>query len=215
MRIEFVFDTVCPWCFIGKRRFERALAARPGPRIQVVWRPFLLNPDLPADGVDRSSYLDRKFGGPARINRMHGAVAAAGRTEGIDFAFDRIKRTPNSLQSHRLIRFAARFGRESETVDALYRAYFCEGRDIGRLDELAAIAAETGLAARDAADFLHSDAEAAATMGDNARSHRLGVNGVPCVIVDGLYAMAGAQDPDILIRLFDVAREAEAEAALS
>ena len=215
MRIEFVFDTVCPWCFIGKRRFERALAARAGARLQVLWRPFLLNPDLPLDGIDRHSYLDRKFGGPARINRMHGAVAAAGRSEGIDFAFDRIQRTPNSLHSHRLIRFSARFGRESETVDALYRAYFCEGRDIGRLDELVAIAGETGLPAADAATFLHSDTEVAATMGDNARSHRLGVNGVPCVIVDGLYAMAGAQDPDILTRLFDVAREAEAEAALS
>jgi predicted DsbA family dithiol-disulfide isomerase len=215
MRIDFVFDTVCPWCYVGKRRFERALALRPGTRARVNWIPFLLNPDVPLEGVDRRTYLDRKFGGPARVQRMHAAVAAAGRSEGIDFAFDRILRTPNTLHSHRLVRLAGQWGRDAETVEALYRAYFTEGRDIGALEELITIAGEVGLPQPEVADHLYSDADMAATLSDNARAHRLGVNGVPCLIVDGVYALAGAQDPDILLRLVDIAREAEAEAALS
>lgn len=215
MRIDYVFDTVCPWCYVGKRRFERALRLRPGARAVIDWRPFMLNPDIPVEGIDRDSYLDRKFGGPGRVQRMHGAVATAGRSEGIDFAFDRIRRTPNTLHSHRLIRFARQSGRESEMVEAVYNAYFCRGRDIGSIDELVAIGGELGFAEAEVAAFLYSDAEVTATMNDNARAHRLGVNGVPCVIIDGLYALAGAQEPDILLRLIDIAREAEAEAVQS
>lgn len=215
MRIDFVFDTVCPWCYVGKRRFERALAQRPDARPHITWRPFLLNPDLPLEGIDRQTYLDRKFGGPARVQRIHGAVQTAGRTEGIEFAFDRISRTPNTLHSHRLIRFASQEGREPETVEALYRAYFCQGRDIGQLDELIRIGAELGMAEASLADYLLSDADIAAVMSDNSRAHRLGVNGVPCMILDGTYALAGAQEPDILLRVIDIAREGEAEKALS
>jgi predicted DsbA family dithiol-disulfide isomerase len=215
VRIDFVFDTVCPWCYVGKRRFQRALAMRPGVRVDITWRPFLLNPDLPLDGVDRRAYLDRKFGGPARVSRIHSAVTAAGRAEGIDFAFDRIERTPNTLNSHRLVRFATAIGREADVVEALYRAYFCEGRDIGGIEELVAIGAACGLPDVDVADYLYSDADVTAVMNDNARAHRLGVNGVPCLVLDGNYALAGAQEPDILLRLIDIVREAEAEAALS
>ncbi|MBI5163336.1 MAG: DsbA family oxidoreductase [Magnetospirillum sp.] len=215
MRIDYVFDTVCPWCYVGKRRFERALGKRPNARVTIHWRPFLLNPDMPLEGSDRNSYLDRKFGGPARVQRIHGAVAAAGLIEGIEFAFDRIDRTPNTLHSHRLIRFANQHGRGNEAVEAVYRAYFCFGRDIGALEELVSIGTELGLPEADVADFLYSEADISAVMNENARAHRLGVNGVPCLILEGMYAVAGAQEPDILLRLIDIARESEAEAALS
>lgn len=215
MRIEFIFDTVCPWCYVGKRRFERALALRPGTRATILWRPFLLNPDIPAEGIDRRAYLDRKFGGPARVQRVHSAVAAAGEAEGIAFDFDRILRAPNTLNSHRMIRFAGGLGREAETVEALYRGYFCEGRDIGSVPELVAIGRTLGLPAEALESYLHSDADVAAIFNENSRAHRLGVNGVPCLVLDGAYAVAGAQDPDVLLRLIDIAREAEAEAALS
>ncbi|MCR6632138.1 MAG: DsbA family oxidoreductase [Magnetospirillum sp.] len=215
MKIEFIFDTVCPWCYVGKRRFERALAMRPGTRADIHWRPFLLNPDIPLEGIDRRAYLDRKFGGPARVQRVHGAVAAAGETEGINFAFDRITRAPNTLNSHRMIRFAAGLGHEADTVEALYRAYFCEGRDIGMIGELVDIGQSVGLPPRTLEAYLQSDADIAAVMNDNARAHRLGVNGVPCLVLEGQYAVAGAQEPDVLLRLIDIAREAEAEAALS
>lgn len=215
MRIEFVFDTVCPWCYVGKRRFQRALALRPNSRVDIVWRPFLLNPDLPLEGVDRRSYLDRKFGGPSRVQRIHGTVAAAGRAEGIEFDFDRIQRTPNTLHSHRLIRFSSAIGREADTVEAIYCAYFIDGRDIGDIDVLLEIGADLGLPGRRLAEYLWSDADINTVMNDNARAHRLGVNGVPCVIIEGTYALAGAQEPDILLRLIDIVREGEAEAVLS
>lgn len=215
MRIEFIFDTVCPWCYVGKRRFERALAQRPGTRAEITWRPFLLNPDIPPEGIDRRAYLDRKFGGPARVNRIHAAVASAGAAEGIEFVFDRITRAPNTLNSHRLIRFAGDFGRQSEVVEALYRAYFVEGQDIGLIPVLTLIGEKLGLPGQALEDYLRSDADVAAVMNDNARAHRQGVNGVPCLILDGAYALAGAQEPDILLRLIDIARQSEAELALS
>lgn len=215
MRIEFIFDTVCPWCYVGKRRLERALSQRPGARVEIRWRPFLLNPDIPMEGIDRHAYLDRKFGGPSRVNRIHGAVAAAGRVEGIEFAFDRISRAPNTLNSHRMIRFAGGIGREADTVEAIYHAYFCEGADIGRVADLVAVGRAIGLPGAALETYLLSDADISAVMNDNARAHRLGVNGVPCMILDGTYALAGAQEPDILLRLIDIAREGEAEAALS
>lgn len=215
MKIEFIFDTVCPWCYVGKRRLERTLAQRPGARVDIRWRPFLLNPDIPMGGIDRNAYLDRKFGGPARVQRVHGAVAAAGEAEGIAFAFDRILRAPNTLNSHRMIRFAGGFGREAETVEAVYSGYFCEGRDIGAIAELIDIGRSVGLPGQELESYLLSDADIAVVMNENARAHRMGVNGVPCVVLEGLYAVAGAQEPDVLLRLIDIAREGEAEAALS
>lgn len=215
VRIDFIFDTVCPWCYVGKRRFQRALAMRPQSRIQVRWRPFLLNPDLPLDGIERAAYLDRKFGGGNRVTRIHAAVAAAGRAEGIEFDFDAIQRTPNTLHSHRLIRFASRMGCEADAVEALYAAYFCKGQDIGRLDVLIDLGTAIGLSADRLGAYLESDRDIAQVMSENARAHRLGVNGVPCVILDDVYALAGAQEPDVLLRLIDIAREGEAERAVS
>ncbi|CCG40650.1 DsbA family oxidoreductase [Magnetospirillum molischianum] len=215
MRIEYVFDTVCPWCYVGKRRLERALAKRVDSRVTIQWRPFLLNPDLPPDGIDRRSYLDRKFGGPARAQRVHTAVIAAGEVEGIAFAFDRIERTPNTIDSHRLIRYAGSIGREAEAVEEVYIAYFSQGLDIGDIGVLAEIGTRIGLHRKAVFEYLASEADTATVLADNARAHRLGVNGVPCLILEGQYALAGAQEPEILLRLIDIAREAEAEAAFS
>ncbi|KAF0224745.1 MAG: polyketide biosynthesis dithiol-disulfide [Rhodospirillaceae bacterium] len=215
MKIEFIFDTVCPWCYVGKRRFERALAQRPGTRTEIVWRPFLLNPDIPPEGIDRRAYLDRKFGGPARVSRIHAAVAAAGAAEGIAFAFDRITRAPNTLNSHRMIRFAAGFGRQPEVVEALYHAYFVEGLDIGLVPTLVSLGERLDLPGIELEEYLRSEADVSAVLNDNARAHRQGVNGVPCLILDGAYALAGAQEPDILLRLIDIARQSETELALS
>ena len=215
MLIEYVFDTVCPWCYVGKRRFERALAQRPDTRVTVRWRPFLLNPDLPPEGIDRQTYLDRKFGGATRVQRVHAAVNTAGEAEGIQFNFDRITRTPNSLASHRLIRYAAGASCESAVVEALYHAYFVQGLDIGDRAVLARIGAAHGLDQDAVMEYLQADTDATSVLSDNARAHRLGVNGVPCLIIDGNYALAGAQEPDILLRLIDIVRESEAEAAFS
>lgn len=215
MRIDIVFDTVCPWCFIGKQRFERALALRPGVKAKLRWRPFLLNPDMPREGMDREVYLERKFGSSYRIQRIHGAAQTAGESEAIAFAFDRITRTPSSLNSHRLIQWAADSGRQTALVEAVFRAYFEQGQDIGDISVLCAIAAAQGLSGVEAEDYLSSEAGYTAVESENARMHRLGVSGVPCYILDERYAVAGAQEPDMLARLIDIACEADMESVSS
>ena len=156
-----------------------------------------------------------KFGGAVRVQRVHAAVAAAGLAEGITFNFDRITRTPSTLGSHRLIRYTIATGCEGDVVEALYRAYFIQGLDIGDKSVLADIGASIGLERKAVLAYLLSDTDVTTVLNDNARAHRLGVNGVPCLIIDGNYALAGAQEPDILLRLIDIVREAEAEAAFS
>src|SRR5262249_49848244 len=144
MHIDIVSDFICPWCYIGKRRLERALARRPGLVVTRSWRAFQLHPDLPIEGVPHGLYLAAKFGSSHNAGRACAALSAAGRGEGIEFAFDRIGRAPNTLRAHRLIRFAADEGVGDDVVEALFRAYFFEGLDIGDIDILAAIAGRTG-----------------------------------------------------------------------
>ena len=203
--IEIVFDLVCPWCFLGIRRLRRMLRSRPDVAAELLWRPFLLNPDLAPQGVPRQEYLVRKFGGEERARRLHGTIAELGRAEGLDFRFDRIRRVPHSLDAHRLVRWAGRFGAADAMVDAVLAAYFMDGADIGDAAVLAAIAGRMGLEAPAARRFLATVAEVEAVHADNLRAHRLGINGVPCFVVAGRHAIAGAQEPEVLERLLDVA----------
>ncbi|TDH60893.1 DsbA family oxidoreductase [Dankookia rubra] len=205
MPIEVVFDLVCPWCFLGIRRLRRMLRSRPDVAAELIWRPFLLNPDLAPQGVPRQEYLVRKFGGEERARRLHGTIAELGRAEGLEFRFDRIRRVPHSLDAHRLVRWAGRFGAADAAVDAVFEAYFMEGADIGDAAVLAAIAGRLGLEAPMARRFLATVAEVEAVHADNLRAHRLGINGVPCFVVAGRHAIAGAQEPEVLERLLDVA----------
>ena len=216
MKIDLIIDTVCPWCFIGKRRLARALAQRPqiAARVRLVWRPFLLNPDLPAEGMPRSAYLDRKFGGPGRVARMLAGLKDAGAAEGIAFNFPAIQRTPNSLNSHRLIRLAESRGLADTMVEALFSAYFEQGQDLGAIESLAQIAQSVGLAAPEVTAFLHGEDDRGSIFLENAQTHRLNVNGVPCFIFNDAYAIAGAQDPEILVRMIDLAHEASLDARL-
>nr|WP_255574878.1 DsbA family oxidoreductase [Caldovatus aquaticus] len=205
LQIEVVFDLVCPWCFLGTRRLRRALRARPDILAEIQWRPFLLNPDIAREGVPRQDYLVRKFGGEERARRLHATIAELGRAEGVPFRFDRIRRVPQSLDAHRLVRLAAREGMADALVDALFVAYFAEGADIGDHDALAAIAAAVGLDPFAVRRHLASGAEAEQVHADNLRAHRLGINGVPCFVIGGRHAIAGAQEPEVLERLLDVA----------
>ena len=203
--IEVVFDLVCPWCFLGSRRLRRMLRGRPDLSVDILWRPFLLHPDLAPQGVPRQDYLARKFGGEERARRVHGTMAELGRPEGIEFRFDRIRRVPHSLDAHRLVRWAGRFGAADQVVDALFEAYFSYGADLGAPSVLAAVAAGQELDPTAARRFLSSGSEVEAVHADNLRAHRLGINGVPCFVVAGRHAIAGAQDPEVLERLLDVA----------
>ncbi|TCZ66919.1 DsbA family oxidoreductase [Roseicella aquatilis] len=205
MPIEIVFDLVCPWCFLGIRRLRRMLRSRPDVVAELIWRPFLLNPDLAPQGVPRQEYLVRKFGGEERARRLHGTIADLGRAEGLDFRFDRIRRVPHSLDAHRLVRWAGRFGLADAMVETLFESYFMDGTDIGDAAVLAGIAGRLGLEAPAARRFLATVAEVEAVHADNLRAHRLGINGVPCFVVAGRHAIAGAQEPEVLERLLDVA----------
>ena len=209
MRIDIISDTVCPWCFIGKRRLERALGEAPPGPVEVLWHPFQLNPDMPPDGMDRAQYLELKFG--PRRQAAYAPVVEAGQAEGIPFAFERIPRMPNTFRSHRLIRRAGALGRQDSAVDALFRAYFLDGRNIGEVDELAAIAEESvGIPAGAARDYLAGDADAAEVRAEDEAVRRMGVAGVPCFIIERRYVVHGAQDSSVFRAAFErVARDRE------
>lgn len=205
MHIDIVMDVACPWCFIGKRRLERALALRPDIVATRSWRAFQLNPDLPSDGIPRDFFLAAKFAGPRQAVRNGAAIAAAGRAEGIDFVFERIRRTPNTLRAHRLIRLAAMEGQGEAMVEALFRAYFTAGIDIGDTEALAMTAAQIGLDYNRARFYLASEAGAAEVLAEEQRARRLGIHAVPCFVVERGYAISGAQEPEMLLPLFDLA----------
>jgi predicted DsbA family dithiol-disulfide isomerase len=205
LAVEVVHDLVCPWCYLGARRLFRTLVRRPDLLVEVSWRPFLLTPDMPRAGMSRSDYVMRKFGGEERARRLYASITEIGRVEGVMFRFDRIRRTPSSVDAHRLVRWAANFGRADEVVEALFAAHFSDGRDIGDPGVLAAIAASCGLRPMAARSFLAGVTDVDAIHADNLRAHRLGINGVPCFVVSGLHAIAGAQEPEVIERLLDVA----------
>ncbi|HET8996658.1 MAG TPA: DsbA family oxidoreductase [Acetobacteraceae bacterium] len=209
--IEIVHDLVCPWCFLGVRRLMRTLRRRPDLLFEITWRPFLLNPDMPRLGMARPDYVIRKFGGEDRARRLYASISEIGRNEGVAFRFDRIRRTPSSVDAHRLVRYADRYGRADAMVEALFSAHFTDGLDIGEVSVLIAVAQSCGLNAPSVRRFLLSDEEVDAVHGDNLRAHRLGINGVPCFVISGRHAIAGAQEPEVIERLLDVAAVEAAE----
>lgn len=203
MRIDIVSDTICPWCFIGKRRLERALAQRPDIVFEIGWRPFQLNPDMPAEGMDRRTYVATKFGGDARASQIYQRVRDAGAGDGIDFAFEKIARTPNTLDSHRLIRWAGSAGLQHQVVELLFRRYFLEGRDIGDRAVLTEVAAEAGMDAELVARLLDEGADLDLVREEDKVARDLGIQGVPCFILERKYAVSGAQDPEVFLQVFD------------
>ncbi len=207
MEVDIFSDTICPWCFIGKRRLERALGERPQADLTIRWRAFQLNPDMPAAGMDRERYLELKFGGALNARAIYDQVRAAGDTEAIDFAFESMRRTPNTVDSHRLIRLAGASGRQDAVVEALFRAYFLEGEDIGDVEILVAAGTVAGLDEQELRKFLAGEAEADDVRAEDMAARRAGINGVPCFIFNGRHALSGAQPPEVLFQLFDLARE--------
>jgi predicted DsbA family dithiol-disulfide isomerase len=203
--IEVVHDLVCPWCYLGVQRLLRTLGRRPDIAYELAWHPFLLNPDMPRVGMARADYVVRKFGGEERARRLYTSITEIGRAEGIGFRFDRIRRTPSSVDAHRLVRFAAREGRADALVASLFASHFCEGLDIGDTFVLTALAGSVGLDMAAARDFLDGEAEQDSVHAENLRAHRLGINGVPCFVLGGRHAIAGAQEGEVIERLLDVA----------
>ncbi len=205
MKIDIVSDVVCPWCYVGKRRFERALAERAEVKPDIEWRPFQLNPQMPAEGLDRKAYMRAKFGSDERAGEIFAAIRNAGDGENIPFAFEAIKRVPNTIASHRLISWSLPLGRQDSVVEGLFRSYFLEGKDIGDVDVLAEVAVAAGLDGAEAKSYLSGEAGVEQTQAESQEAHRLGISGVPCFIFDGKYAVSGAQEPEVFTQVFDLA----------
>ena len=203
MRIDIYSDTVCPWCYLGKRRFDVAVAARPHFEPRVTWRPFELNPDLPADGVDRAAYLAARVGDAERVAAVHAELKRQGEASGIDFRFDLIRRMPNTRRSHLLIAHAARSGLQAAVKERIMRAYFEEGCDVGDTEELVRLAAEVGLSERAARSALVLRSGQDGVIAAERHAGVLGITGVPTFVFDGQYTVSGAQDVGTLARIFD------------
>ena len=210
--VDIVSDTICPWCYIGKRRFERALALSGRNDVAISWRPFQLNPDMPPEGMTRDDYIRAKFGGGDRPRQIYQAIAESGREAGIEFQFSRIRRTPNTVLSHRLIYWSAKQERQDEIVGELFRAYFEDGLDIGSLDVLADCARRAGLNEELARKYLESDDGRQEVVASDVYARRLGINGVPCFIVNRKYAVSGAQPPSAFVEVFNLAERDAATA---
>jgi predicted DsbA family dithiol-disulfide isomerase len=211
MQIDVISDTVCPWCFIGKRRLMRALEARPGIVFDVRWRPYQLDPTVPKDGHDRQAYMRAKFGDdPMRIVEMHKLIAAEGEKEGIAFDFAAIQRRPNSLNSHRLIRWAEAAGVQDDVVERLFIAYFENGEDIDDIRVLADIADNCGMDGVDVARMLETDDDLAMVQREDQIAHEMGVTGVPAMIFGNKLAVSGAREAQVLISVIDRVTEMSA-----
>lgn len=209
LTIDVVSDAVCPWCFLGKRNLDAALEqigqSDPELKTQVRWRPYQLDATIPQGGMSRIDYLTRKFG-PGGYGKMNGRLIEAGRERGIGFAFDKIKRSPNTLDAHRLIRWAQPGGVQDAMVERWFKLYFEEGRDIGDRALLADVAVEHGFERAMVTRMLESDTDKAAVQDEIALAQRMGVNGVPFFIFGGKYALSGAQPPEAIVAAIRKAR---------
>ena len=211
MQIDVVSDTVCPWCFIGKKRLARAMAQRPDHEFRVQWRPYRLDPSIPKEGVDRRAYLKAKFGEGPRTQSMGDVIRAEGSSEGIQFAFEKIERSPNTLDSHRLIRWAGSAGVQDEIVERLFAAYFLEGRNIGDRDVLMEIAREARMDTEIVSGLFDGDADRDLIEREDRLAHEMGISGVPTFIFENRFMLSGAREPEVLVRVIDKAMEFRSE----
>jgi predicted DsbA family dithiol-disulfide isomerase len=198
VRIDVVSDVVCPWCFIGKRRLEKALALTPDVPVEVHWHPYFLNDWIPREGISREDYLTAKFGSPERYKGIAQRVSAAAAAEGLDYAIDKISRQPNTLDAHRLIKWAGGIGKAAEMKQRLMDLYFTEGADLTNRAVLVQAAADIGLDADDVREALASDKDVVEVEQEAQSAKDAGIQGVPMFIFGGRFAVSGAQSPEYL-----------------
>ncbi|TWU49337.1 DsbA family oxidoreductase [Rubripirellula reticaptiva] len=203
LAVDVISDVICPWCYIGKRRLEKAIAALDGQHdVRVHWHPFQLNPTMPKEGIIRKEYRTRKFGSWERSMELDAKAIAVGETEGILFALDKTERTPNTVDAHRIIWLADQHGCQDAVVEGLFRAYFTEGQDIGNYQALIDVAAEAGLDRQAAEEMLNSEdgMDVIAQAGKRSRQHQ--VDGVPFFIINNAITLSGAQAPETFLDAF-------------
>ena len=197
IKLDIMSDPICPWCYIGKAHLDRALESEPNHPFAIEWHPFQLNPDMPADGMDRRAYLEGKFGGKEGAVRAYAPVVEHAEKAGLKINFEAMQRTPNTLNAHRLIHWAGIEGRQTAAVSALFKAYFVEARDIGDAEVLADIADSIEMDAAVVTRLLKSDVDAQDIRDRDAHSRKMGVNSVPTFIIANAHAVPGAQPPEL------------------
>lgn len=195
--IDVVSDVICPWCFLGKRRLDAALAAL-DMDVLIRWRPYMLDPGIPPEGLDRHEYMLNKFGAE-RLKTIHDPLIEAGKELDVPYHFDLIKRTPNTLDAHRLIRWSHTVDRQNDMVERLFMAYWSEGKDVGDRDVLAQCAGEAGINAQQIRELLDTEQDVEETRAEIQHATNIGVTGVPTFILAQSYALVGAQSPAVLI----------------
>lgn len=210
IQIDIISDVMCPWCYIGKKRLEKALASLDGIPVALRWLPYQLDATLPREGKDRQAYLDEKFGGPARAEAVYAPIRAAGLQEGIPFAFERIRKSPNTIDCHRLILWSRADGLQNEMAERLFQLYFLEGADLTDPQVLVGAAADVGMMADLVAELLPTDSDIAKITKDVERAHSIGVTGVPAFIIDERFIVMGAEKPETLAAAIRHAYETKA-----
>jgi predicted DsbA family dithiol-disulfide isomerase len=213
LKIDFIADVVCPWCYLGWRRLHTALAERPKVRAEITWRPYQLGPDLPEEGVDRAEYYRMRFRDPKQLEQSREMLEGLARDEGFEMNLSKGERMPNTLAAHRLIRWAQGQGKQDALLEPLMAAYFRDGRDVGDPQVLVEIAAEAGLDPVLTLQLLAGDADRDAVRREHQIAVEAGVSGVPCMIFDGKFAVMGAESSVRLGRAIDHALQQRAEAA--
>ncbi len=203
IHLDIISDPICPWCFIGKTRLEQALGQYPEGVFDIEWHPFMLNPDMPDEGMDRREYVETKFGGPQGAAAVYGQIAEAARATGIEIDFDAIRRTPSTLDAHRLIHWAGIEGVQNAVVDGLFRAYFQQGLDISDPEVLARIAADAGMDRDVVTRLLAQDVDRQGIRKRAALARERGVQGVPCFIIDNDRVVQGAHPAETWVQLID------------
>ena len=203
IKLDILSDPICPWCYIGKSLLDQALSQVEQHPFTIEWHPFQLNPDMPRAGMDRASYLENKFGGKDAAAEVYGRIAEAAQAAGLTIDFSTIERTPNTLDAHRLIHWAGIERRQLDVVDALFAAYFEQGRDIGDRDTLADIADSAGMDAATVHRLLESDADLEDIRARDAHARARGVTGVPTFIIADQHVVPGAQQPELWTRLIE------------
>ncbi|MCX7784217.1 MAG: DsbA family oxidoreductase [Meiothermus sp.] len=203
MKIEVFSDIACPWCYIGEKRLQKALQARPGLQARVEWKPFQLQPGIPREGYPWEAFMSQKFGGIAQMQAVFARVAQAGKPDGIEFNFGRVARAINTVDGHRLILWARNHHREWELADALFQAHFTDGKNLNDLDDLLGVVASVGLEVEAARAFLQSDEMESEVQASQQLAARFGIQGVPLFVFDRKYGLSGAQPVEAFLRVFD------------
>ncbi len=203
IQLDIVSDPICPWCYIGKTHLDAALVARPDHPFAITWHPYQLNPDMPREGMDRRQYLETKFGGPERAAEVYGAITEAAEAAELTIDFGAISRTPNTLDAHRMIHWAAVEGHQGAVVDGLFAAYFRDHRDIGAADVLADVADGAGMDASLVHRLLASDADLEDVQSRDAAFREMGVTAVPTFLVNRAQAVPGSQPAELWLQVID------------